>query len=68
MENCARWSNYLLRVIAHAAVVANIVQSKGMKATRLPATENGADLQKSRSARRLAHNSSSSTSTEVARL
>ena len=68
MGNCARLSNYLLRVIVHAVVVANIVQSKDMKATRLPVIENGQVHQKSRSARKRVHDSSSSISTDVARL
>ena len=34
MGNCARLSNYLRKVIARVAVVANIALSKGMKETR----------------------------------
>ena len=68
MGNCARLSNYLQRAIVHVVVVVNTVQSKGMLAMLLQVTANGLALQKSKSERNRAHDSSFSISTEVARL
>ena len=68
MVNCARRSNYRLRLIVHDAVVENIVQLKAMMVMWLPVTENGLGLLKPRSAKKRAHDSSSSTSIDCARL
>ena len=68
MVNCARRSNYRLRLIVHVAVVENIVQLKVMMVMWLPVTENGQALLKPRSAKKRAHDSSSSTSIDCARL
>ena len=67
MGNCAKQSNYLLKEIVHVVEVASTVQSKAMMDMLLLATESGAAHQKSRSAKRRAHNSSS-TSIDCARL
>ena len=68
MGNYARLLNYLPKVTALVAVVENTALLKGMKATRYQATENGVALQRSRSAKRRAHDSSFSISIDVARL
>ncbi len=68
MVNCARRSNYRPRLIVHVAVVENIVQLKVMMVMWLPVTENGQALLKPRSAKKRAHDSSSSTSIDCARL
>lgn len=68
MENYARSLSYLPKATALVAVVENTARLKGMKATRYQATENGVVLQKSRSAKRRAHDSSLSISIDVARL
>jgi len=68
MVNCARRSNYRLRLIVHDAVVENIAQLKAMMVMWLPVTENGQALLKPRSAKKRAHDSSSSTSIDCARL
>ena len=67
MANCAKRSNYRPRLIVHVVVVENIVRLKAMMAMLLPATENGQVLLKLRSAKRRAHDSSS-TSIDWARL
>mgnify|MGYP004099674121 FL=1 len=68
MVNCARRSNYRLRLIVHDAVVENIAQLKAMMVMWLPVTGNGQALLKPRSAKKRAHDSSSSTSIDCARL
>ena len=68
MENCARQSSCPLKVTALVVGVGNTVLLKDMTGTLLPAIENGVAHQKSRSAKKRAHNSSSSTLMDVARL
>jgi len=67
MENCARLSSYLQRVIVHVAEVANTVLLKAMQATWSLVIENGQVQQKSLRERSHAHDSSS-ISIDVARL
>lgn len=68
MENCARLWSYLPKVTVLAVEAANTVQSKDTTGILLLAIENGVAHQKLRSAKKRAHNSSSSTSMAVARL
>lgn len=68
MENCARLSSYLQRVIAPVAAVGNTVLLKAMQATWLLVIENGQVQQKLLRERSLDHDSSSSISIDVARL
>lgn len=68
MENCARLSSYLRRVIVHVAEVANTVLLRAMQATWSRVIENGQVQQKLPSERSLDHESASSISMDVARL
>lgn len=68
MGNCARWSSYLQKVTALVVGVVNTVLLKGTTDMPLPAIGNGVGHQKSRSEKKCAHNTSSSTSMDVARL
>ena len=68
MANYAKRSNYRPRLIVHVAVVENIALSKAMMVMWLLVTGNGPALLKPRSAKKRAHDSSSSTSIDCARL